>query len=106
MRVALIRTDSGRLILIDNGAGEKQLERLAYYRFFDLIDLGQALANKGIKTEDITDVALTHLHFDHCGYTTRRTNGELVMAFPNARWRPTPISWRTWRQSRPPAGCA
>ena len=52
MRVALIRTNNGRLILIDNGAGEKQLERLAYYRFFDLIDLGQALADKGIQAVD------------------------------------------------------
>ena len=93
MRVALIRTDNGRLILIDNGAGEKQLERLAYYRFFNLVDLGQVLADKGIQAEEITDVVLTHLHFDHCGYTTRRTNGELVMAFPNAtHW----VSRRQW----------
>lgn len=93
MRVALVRTDSGRLVLIDNGAGEKQLDRLGYYRFFDLVDLGQALADRGIQAEEITDVVLTHLHFDHCGYTTRREGERLVMAFPNAtHW----VSRRQW----------
>ena len=72
MRVALIHTDDGRIILIDNGAGDKQLKQLSYYRFFDLRDLGEALWQRGVSREEVTDVVLTHLHFDHCGYTTYR----------------------------------
>ncbi len=97
MRVALVRTGSGRIVLIDNGAGEKQLERLSYYRFFDLVDLSRALAERGVTLEEVTDVVLSHLHFDHCGYTTRRQDdGSLVPAFPNARhW----VSRRQWENS-------
>ena len=72
MRVALIHTDDGRIILIDNGAGDKQLKQLSYYRFFDLRDLGEELRQRGVSREEVTDVVLTHLHFDHCGYTTYR----------------------------------
>lgn len=70
MRSALVHTDNGRLILIDNGAGNKHLKQTSYYRFFNLVDLHEELAKRGIQPEQITDVALTHLHFDHCGYTT------------------------------------
>ena len=72
MRVALIHADDGRIILIDNGAGDKQLKQLSYYRFFDLRDLGEELRQRGVSREEVTDVVLTHLHFDHCGYTTYR----------------------------------
>ncbi len=86
MRSLLIRTDDGRVILIDNGCGNKQLKRLAYYRFFKLIDLGDRLRTLHIRPEEITDVVLTHLHFDHCGYTTQRDepDGHLSLSFPNA----------------------
>ena len=95
MRSAIIRTDDGRVILIDNGAGDKQLKRLSYYRFFDLIDLSDKLRENGVRPEAVTDVVLTHLHFDHCGYTVQRdsSSGELSLAFPNAtHW----VSRRQW----------
>lgn len=86
MRSALVTTDCGRLILIDNGAGNKHLVPLSYYRFFNLIDLEEALMEKGISRDQITDVVLTHLHFDHCGYTTRKMaeTNSYELSFPNA----------------------
>lgn len=86
MRCALVSTDDGRKILIDTGAGDKQLQPLAYYAFFDVTDLGETLHTLGILPEEITDVVLTHLHFDHCGYVTRKNKetGGIVPAFPNA----------------------
>lgn len=95
MRSLLIETDDGRVILVDNGAGNKHLKRLSYYRFFNLVDLGTELRDRGIQPEEITDVVLTHLHFDHCGYTTRKdeATGQLSLSFPNAsHW----VSRRQW----------
>ena len=85
-RSLLVRTDEGRIILIDNGAGDKQLKQLSYYRFFGQVDLVEALNRIGIYREEVTDVVLTHLHFDHCGYTTQldKRTGSLRPAFPNA----------------------
>lgn len=95
MRCALITTPDGRVVLVDNGAGDKQLAALSYYRFFDLRDMAEELEQRGITCADVTDVVLTHLHFDHCGYTTRRDreSGTLSLAFPNATcW----VSLRQW----------
>ncbi|MCC8198641.1 MAG: MBL fold metallo-hydrolase [Tannerellaceae bacterium] len=86
MNCLLVRTGNGRIILIDNGAGTKPLKKLSYYRFFNLRDLLTVLKEKGISREQITDVVLTHLHFDHCGYTTLQDSlsGALSLAFPGA----------------------
>ncbi|MDL2282270.1 MBL fold metallo-hydrolase, partial [Parabacteroides sp. OttesenSCG-928-G06] len=94
MRSLLVETDEGRIVLIDNGAGAKQTKDLTYYRFFDCIDLEEELLKRGIRLEDVTDVVLTHLHFDHCGNTTRLSlSDEYVSTFPNARhW----VSRRQW----------
>ena len=45
MRSLVIKTDDGRIVLVDNGAGNKHLKQLSYYRFFNLIDLGTELRN-------------------------------------------------------------
>lgn len=95
MRSLLVTTDDGRIILIDTGAGDKQLRKLSYYRFFDLVDLSDELRKRGIGPGDVTDVVLTHLHFDHCGYATRieKESGRTVTSFPNAtHW----VSRRQW----------
>lgn len=95
MRSLLISTDDGKVILIDNGAGDKHLRQLSYYNFFDLVDLGAELQKRDISPEQVTDVVLTHLHFDHCGYSTLRNEdtGEIVPAFPNAtHW----VSRKQW----------
>lgn len=101
MRSVLVSTEDGHKILIDNGAGNKHLKLLSYYKFFDLIDLGDALRLRGIAPEEITDVVLTHLHFDHCGYTTRLEGSaeNLTLSFPNAtHW----VSRRQWENSLRP----
>ena len=98
MRSVLIFTDCGRIILVDNGAGDKQLKLLSYYGFFDLVDLNTELAKRNVAPGQITDLVLTHLHFDHCGYTTRKelhadgTTG-YALSFPNAtHW----VSRKQW----------
>ncbi len=67
MRCLLIE-DGNRLILIDNGIGDKQEEK--FFRHFHLhgdYSLERSLKTAGFSLDDITDVFLTHLHFDHCG---------------------------------------
>lgn len=95
MRSLLISNGPGKVVLIDNGAGTKHLKQLSYYNFFDLVDLGAELQKRDISPEQVTDVVLTHLHFDHCGYSTLRNEdtGEIVPAFPNAtHW----VSRKQW----------
>ncbi|MEG2068087.1 MAG: MBL fold metallo-hydrolase [Tannerellaceae bacterium] len=96
MRSALIHTDCGRVVLIDNGAGSKQLKQLSYYHFFDPTDLNAALLKRDTKPEEITDIVLTHLHFDHCGYTTQaeETEGLIVPTFPNATCWVSSAQWQ------------
>ncbi len=97
MRSALVTTDDGRIILVDTGAGDKHLQLLAYYRFFDLVDLTDELLKRGVHPEQVTDVVLTHLHFDHCGYVTRKKQSDdketFTLSFPNAtHW----VSRKQW----------
>lgn len=67
MRCLLIE-DGKRLILIDTGMGDKQNEKFfGYYFLHGNYSLHQSLNEKGLNADDITDVFLTHLHFDHCG---------------------------------------
>ncbi|MDY3068635.1 MAG: MBL fold metallo-hydrolase [Parabacteroides sp.] len=85
MRSVLVE-NSGHLILIDAGAGNYHPSKMSYYRFFNLKSVEQCLEEKGYHPEDITDVILTHLHFDHCGgCAVSEDNGKFRMAFPNAR---------------------
>ncbi|WP_278625307.1 MBL fold metallo-hydrolase [Parabacteroides gordonii] len=95
MRSLLISKYPEKIILVDNGAGNKHLNQLSYYNFFNLVDLEEELRKKGITPEQVTDVILTHLHFDHCGYSTRKDEktGELYPSFPNAtHW----VSRKQW----------
>jgi glyoxylase-like metal-dependent hydrolase (beta-lactamase superfamily II) len=93
MRCVLAISDE-RKILIDTGMGDKHLDKVAYYRPYDLVNMEDTIRNFGYNGEDITDVVLTHLHFDHCGYSTRKDeNGKLGPSFPNARYW---ISRRQW----------
>ncbi len=65
---SLLIEDNDRLILIDTGLGEKQSEKFFGYYYMDhRFDLDSSLKEKGFSRDDITDVFLTHLHFDHCG---------------------------------------
>jgi glyoxylase-like metal-dependent hydrolase (beta-lactamase superfamily II) len=84
MRSLLIEDDN-RLILIDNGIGNKQDEKFFSHYYLNGDDtLDRSLKKYGFTCNDVTDVLLTHLHFDHCGGSVERKNGKLVTAFPNA----------------------
>lgn len=86
MRCMLIE-DGNRLTLIDTGIGNKQSEKfLSYYYLFGEFSLESSLAKHGFHKDDITDVFLTHLHFDHCGGAIERKNEILQPAFKNARF--------------------
>ncbi|TWI83646.1 glyoxylase-like metal-dependent hydrolase (beta-lactamase superfamily II) [Lacibacter cauensis] len=84
MRCLLIE-DGDRLILIDNGIGDKQDAKfLGHYHLHGDDTLDKSLAKHGFSKDDITDVVLTHLHFDHCGGSIKREGDKLVPAFKNA----------------------
>ena len=86
MRCMLIE-DGRRLILVDTGLGSKQSEKFfSYYYLFGDFSLESSLAKYGFHKDDITDVFLTHLHFDHCGGAIERQNDSLVPAFKNAKF--------------------
>ena len=83
---SLLIEKGNRLILIDTGMGSKQSEK--FFNHYDRCgdeNLDQSLLQKGFHRDDITDVFLTHLHFDHCGDAIRSNdNGILEPAFKNA----------------------
>ena len=84
MRCLLIE-DGNRLILIDTGIGNKQDDKfLSHYYLHGNNTLDASLASHGFHRGDITDVVLTHLHFDHCGGAVVREGDRLLPAFPNA----------------------
>lgn len=87
MRCLLI-VDGDRKILIDNGIGDKQDEKfLRHYYLNGDFSLDSSLAKYGFTTDDITDMVLTHLHFDHCGGSIKYNDeGKLVPAFKNATY--------------------
>jgi glyoxylase-like metal-dependent hydrolase (beta-lactamase superfamily II) len=81
----LLIEDGNRLILVDNGMGNKQDAKFfGHYYLHGNDTLEHSLARIGFSKADITDVFLTHLHFDHCGGSIVRENDLLVPAFPNA----------------------
>src|ERR1051325_5205979 len=87
MRCLLIEHGNYR-ILIDNGMGNKQDEKFfGHYHPHGDDSIEKGLAAHGFTPDDITDVFLTHLHFDHCGGSIKRgKDGALVPAFPKAMY--------------------
>ena len=84
MRCLLVEDDN-HLVLIDTGIGNKQDEKfLSHYHLHGNDTLDKSLAKHGFHRDDITDVILTHLHFDHCGGAIIRDGEKLVPAFKNA----------------------
>ena len=94
MRCLLVE-DGDRRILIDTGIGNKQSDK--FFGHYDLngeSSLIGSLESIGIAQDDVTDVLLTHLHFDHCGGAVSRTDGgEFVPTFPNAMYHLTKEHW-------------
>ena len=90
----LLIEDEDRLILIDTGLGTKQDAKFfGHYGLHGNDTLDNSLARHGFTRSDITDVILTHLHFDHCGGTITKEGDRLVAAFPNARVWSNPEHW-------------
>ncbi len=93
MRCLLIE-DGNRLILVDNGMGDKQDEKFFGHYFLHGDDnLDRSLATHGFHRDDITDVILTHLHFDHCGGSIIKQGDRLRPAFRNAVYWSNPDHW-------------
>ena len=83
----LLIEDEGRLILIDNGMGDKQDAKFfGHYYLHGDDTLDKSLAQHGFTKDDITDIFLTHLHFDHCGGSIVRDGDKLIPAFKNATY--------------------
>ncbi|CAL1520574.1 MBL fold metallo-hydrolase [Chitinophaga sp. MM2321] len=91
----LLIEDGKRLILIDNGIGDKQDAKFfSHYYLHGDATLDKSLAAHGFHRDDITDVFLTHLHFDHCGGSIIRTGDKLVPAFKNATYWSNADHWK------------
>jgi glyoxylase-like metal-dependent hydrolase (beta-lactamase superfamily II) len=83
----LLIEDGGRLILVDTGLGNKQDERFfSHYYLHGNASIDGSLARLGFNRDDITDVFLTHLHFDHVGGAIVREGDKLIPAFKNATY--------------------
>jgi glyoxylase-like metal-dependent hydrolase (beta-lactamase superfamily II) len=91
----LLIEDGKRLILVDNGMGDKQDAKFfSYYYLHGDDTLDKSLAKYGFHRDDITDVFLTHLHFDHCGGSIIREDDKLVPAFKNAVYWSNELHWQ------------
>ena len=94
MRSLLIK-EGNRAILIDNGMGNKQSERFfSYYYLHGNDSLSGNLNSLGLQENDITDMMLTHLHFDHCGGGIKYEGEHLVPNFPNATYWSNEEHWQ------------
>jgi glyoxylase-like metal-dependent hydrolase (beta-lactamase superfamily II) len=83
----LLLESNSKKILIDTGMGNKWDDKARnIYAIDESCSMNSALAQKGLRTEDITDVILTHLHFDHTGGSTVKVNDKLQPAFSNAKY--------------------
>ena len=101
MRSLLIETDT-RKILIDTGIGQKQGEKFRSHFHPYGKDVLESLSDLGIKSSDITDVFLTHLHFDHCGNAVKiDEQGNYVPTFENAQYWINKKHWEWALESNP-----
>ena len=91
----LLIEDDGKLILIDTGMGDKQDAKFfGHYYLHGTDTLDKSLARHGFTKADITDVFLTHLHFDHCGGSIIREGDKLLPAFKNATYWSNENHWQ------------
>jgi glyoxylase-like metal-dependent hydrolase (beta-lactamase superfamily II) len=94
MRLLLIE-DGNKLMLVDTGMGNKQDPKfLSHYYLHGNNTLDKSLAQLGFHKNDITDVFLTHLHFDHCGGAIEKVGDDLITAFKNAIYWSNESHWQ------------
>jgi glyoxylase-like metal-dependent hydrolase (beta-lactamase superfamily II) len=92
----LLAVDGDRLVLIDNGIGDKQDAKFfSHYYLHGEASLLNSLRNLGLLPSDISDMFLTHLHFDHCGGGIRYgSHGQYELTFPNATYWSNADHWQ------------
>jgi glyoxylase-like metal-dependent hydrolase (beta-lactamase superfamily II) len=96
----LLASGHGRHVLVDVGLGDKFSDKLRdIYRVEPEPTLAGSLASLGLAPGDVTDVVLTHLHFDHAGGATVRAPEGLRPALPRARWY---LQRRNWENAHAP----
>lgn len=103
MRCMLVEY-SDRLVLIDTGMGDKQSEKFfGYYYLFGDATLKKSIEAIGFGMDEITDVLLTHLHFDHCGGAVNynKSKERYETAFPNARYWSCKEHWQWATEPNP-----
>ena len=102
MRCLLIE-DGNRLLLIDNGIGDKQSAKFfSHFHLHGSDSLTSSLNKAGFSEDDITDVFLTHLHFDHCGGGVRlNKQGKPELTFKNANYWSNKSHWQWATQPNP-----
>lgn len=94
MRCLLIE-DGNTLMLIDNGLGNKQDEKFFSHYYLNGTDsLDGSLKQAGFSTDDVTDMFLSHLHFDHCGGGIKRVGDKLMPAFSKAKYWSNEDHWQ------------
>jgi glyoxylase-like metal-dependent hydrolase (beta-lactamase superfamily II) len=94
MRCLLIE-DEDRLILIDNGIGDKQDDKFfSHYYLHGDDSLLKSIHHAGFSENELTDMFLTHLHFDHCGGGVKRSDSKLELTFPKARYWSNADHWQ------------
>lgn len=98
----LLIEEGDRLTLIDTGIGDKQDEKFfSHYYLHGDDTLDKSLASHGFHRDDITDIILTHLHFDHCGGAIVREGEKLIPAFKNARFWSNEKHWKWATEPNP-----
>lgn len=93
----LLIEESDRLILVDTGMGDKQSDKFyGYYHLWGNDSIDKSLAENGFHRDDITDVFMTHLHFDHCGGSIKYNKDKTVLepAFKNANFWSNKDHWQ------------
>lgn len=102
MRCMLIE-GSDKLILVDNGIGDKYDPKFAglYNIDHETYNLDASLEKLGFGKDEVTDVILTHLHFDHAGGSTRHRGDDLEIVFPNATFHVQQAHWESANAPNP-----
>ena len=101
---SLLIEDGDKLILIDTGMGNKQSDKFfGYYYLWGEYDLDSSLKKHGFSRDDITDVFMTHLHFDHCGGSIQWNKDKTGYepAFKNAKFWTNKDHWKWATEPNP-----
>lgn len=94
----ILAISGDRVILVDTGMGNKHTDKMSYYQPHGLKDIVEAIKELGYTETQITDVVLTHLHFDHCGYATCiNESGNIVPTFSNAKYWLSQKQWNLYK---------